>query len=186
MVSVVLLVLAGCAETQQYQAIKQVCVADIGKAELIQAAKETLNKMHFTIAKADTEQGYIRTQPLSGAQFFEFWRKDNVGPSNWIEANLHSIRRTVELQTSSVQGKLCIDCNVKVERLNLPERQISSSSQAYKMFSESTPSMQSFNLSEEQKRSMSWINLGSDPKLQTEILKSLKEQIAKLQKEKRP
>ena len=183
--SILLLLSASCAKQQQYTAIDKICSVDFEKAQLMQAAQETLGKMHFTIDKADAEQGYIRTQPLAGAQFFEFWRKDNVGSFNFNEANLHTIRRIAELKVSQLQEQLCIDCVVKAQRLNLPQQQISSGSQVYKIFSESSSSMQKFKLSDEQKRNMSWIDLGEDHRLQTEILKSLKDQIAKLQKEKR-
>ncbi len=96
----VLCVLSGCSEQQQYEPIEQINVPDIDKAEAMQIAEDVLVKMHFTIEKAGYESGIIRTNPLPGAQFFEFWRSDNVGAFNTAEANLHSIRRIVELHIS--------------------------------------------------------------------------------------
>ncbi len=157
---------------------------DTAKAEAMQTAENVLGKMHFTIEKADADIGLIRTRPLPGAQFFEFWRSDNVGSFNAAEANLHSIRRTVEINIGQQNGQLCIDCNVNVQRLSLPQRQITSSSQAYGMFSQSCPSIQKLKLHPEQKREMAWIDSGKDVRLTTEILKRIEKQIAKLQKEK--
>jgi len=171
--------LTGCARQQQYEAVEQLCTADLDKLEAMQIAEDVLAKMHFTLEKADHQSGVIRTRPLPGAQFFEFWRADNVGAFNAAEANLHSIRRTVELNIGQENERLCITCDVQVQRLNLPEHQVSSSARAYRMFSESSPSMQKLKLTPEQKRGVAWISLGKDTRLATEILQRIEEQIAK-------
>ena len=62
------------------------------------AAERVLTRMHFAIEKLDAEQGVVKTRPLRGAQFFEFWRSDNVSSYDCEEANLQSVRRTVELR----------------------------------------------------------------------------------------
>jgi len=171
------LMLAGCAKQQQFKAVEQICVPDTGKAEAMQAAEDVLGKMHFTIDKADAERGLIRTRPLPGAQFFEFWRSDNVGAFNSTEANLHSIRRVAELNISQQGGQLYIGCNVKVSRLSLPEHQISSSARAYQMFSQSSPAMQILALHPQQKKGMAWVDLGNDTMLATEILKRIEKHV---------
>ena len=179
------LFLAGCARPERYETVEQICVPNLTKAEAMQAAEEVLAKMHFTVAKADAEQGIIRSRPLTGAQFFEFWRRDNVGAFNRAEANLHSIRRTVELDISRQDEKLCIGCDVKTQRLSIPERQVSSTARAYEMFSISNPSMQRLELHSEQRRDMVWVDLGRDARLETEILKRIERQVTGLQKEKK-
>jgi hypothetical protein len=169
--------LAGCAETQKYEATEQICVANVEKPKAIEAAEDVLGQMHFTIDKADVEQGFIRTRPLTGAQFFEFWRSDNVGPSNSLQANLHSIRRIVELDINRQEKELCIGCDVMTQRLSLPEHEVSSSARAYEMFSDSTASMQKLILRPEQKKQMAWVNLDKDTKLAAEILKRIEEKL---------
>jgi len=169
--------LTGCAKQQQFKAVEQICVPDTGKAEAMQAAEDVLGKMHFTIDKADAERGLVRTRPLPGAQLFEFWRSDNVGAFNSTEANLHSIRRVVELDISRQGGQLCLGCNVKVQRLSLPERQISSSARAYQMFSRSSRTTQRLELNPEQKKNAAWVDLGNDIRLATEILKRIEKQM---------
>jgi hypothetical protein len=171
------LFLAGCAEQQQYPATKPIRVENIDKLQVMKIAEEVLAKMHFTIEKANVENGYIKTKPLQGAQFFEFWRSDNVGPDNWLINNLHSVRRIVELNMSEQNEGLYIDCNVKIYRLSLPERHVSSSAHAYDMFSTSSPSLQKIQLHPEQKADMAWIDLGKDRQLAAEILKRIEQQI---------
>lgn len=167
------LMLTGCAKQQQFKAVEQICVSDTGKAEAMRIGEDVLGRMNFTIAKADTEQGSIRTKPLPAAQSFEFWRSDNVGSFNSTEANLHSIRKIVELDISRQGGQLCIVCNVKVQRLSLPEREVTTTARAYEMFSPSYPSIQRLRLHPEQKEKMAWIDLGSDRQLATDILKRI-------------
>jgi hypothetical protein len=178
------LLLPGCAGQKQCQPVEQICLSGINKQQAMQAAEDCLSNMHFTIEKADVEQGLIRTRPLTGGQFSEFWRSDNVGSFNTAEANIQTIRRTAELKISEQTGQLCINCNVSVQRLNMPERKTASGSQAYRMFTKSRESMQRLELDASQKKTASWVDLGKDTQLETEILKRLEQQIKKLQKEK--
>jgi hypothetical protein len=173
------LLLVGCAEQQRYEAEQtqvasdKIFVADSDMPNVMQIAEDVLAKMHFTIEKADVESGLIRTRPLPGAQFFEFWRSDNVGAFNRAEANLHSIRRIAELNIKQQDEGLSIGCDVKVYRLSLPERRVSSSARAYEMFSESSLLLQRIRLDPEQKAGMAWVNLGRDRQLEAEILKRI-------------
>ena len=124
----------------------------------------------------------IGTRPLGGAQFFEFWRKDNVGTFNKAEANLHSIRRIAEMNVSREEGQLCIGCNVNVQRLNLPERVLRGRGQSYEAFTASSPSMQKLKLDAGQRKLMAWVDLGRDELLETEILKRIEKKITGPQK----
>jgi len=172
-----ILILAGCAKEQQFKAAGPICVPGMNKPAAMRAAKEVLGEMHFTIDKADTERGLIRSRPLAAAQFFEFWRSDNVGAFNTIEANLHSIRRTTELAISRQGQQLCIGCDVDVQRLSLPEREVTSGAQAYGMFTTSDRAIQTLKLHPEQKIDMAWVDLGQDARLAAQILKRIGEKL---------
>ncbi len=175
---------ASCGQKHRSEAVGQICLAGVHKQEAMQAAEECLSKMHFAIDKADTEQGYIRTRPLSGAQWFEFWRSDNVGSFNEAEANIQDIRRTIELNFGPLDSRLCIGCVVTVQRLSLPERKITSGAQAYNMFTKSSGGVQQLELSNAQKKAAVWLDLGRDEALETEILNRLENQITKTQEAK--
>jgi hypothetical protein len=170
-------VLIGCAKTQHLQPRTEIRLRGTDQAELMRAAHDVLVRMHFSIEKADPNAGYIRTRPLPAAQFFEFWRTDNVGASNVVQANLHSIRRTAELNITQKANESVVACNVQVQRLSLPEQPVTSSSRAYAMFSESTASMQTLRLNPEQKGQMAWIDLPEDAGLAAAILERIKDQI---------
>jgi len=162
---------------------ERICLADVQKAAAMQVAEDVLAKMHFTIEKADAEAGLIRTRPLPGAQFFEFWRTDSVGGFNSTEANLHSIRRTLELRLSKKGQELCIDCDARTQRLNLPEQEVTSSARAYGLFSSSGSTLQSMQLNPAQKTGIAWVDLGRDRGLALEVLGRIQKQISKLAEE---
>ncbi len=178
------LLLSGCASRQQSQLVEQICLSEITTQQAMQTAENVLSEMHFTIDKADVEQGFISTQPLTGAQWFEFWRSDNASSFNKAEANIQDIRRIVELNIGTTGNRLCIDCAVTVQRLSLPERQITSGARAYSMFTKSGESMQILKLDTEQKKAAAWVDLGKDPALETKIIKRVEKQLSKLRKEK--
>jgi len=162
---------------------ERICLADVQKAAAMQVAEDVLAKMHFIIEKADADAGLIRTRPLPGAQFFEFWRTDSVGGFNSTEANLHSIRRTLELRLSKKAQELCIDCDARTQRLNLPEQEVTSSARAYALFSSSNSSLQSMQLNPTQETGIAWVDLGKDRGLALEVLGRIQRQISKLAEE---
>lgn len=164
-------VLTGCSEPQTRPAAREpLCLPDASVAEVVAAAAETLGRMHFDIEKLDPERGFVRTRPLRGAQFFELWRSDNVNAASAAEANLHTIRRVAELRVARDAGRTCVECDVAVQRLSLPENEVASTSQAYMVHSRSSPSMQRLELGPNQRRGLAWIDLGNDDLLAAEIL----------------
>ena len=144
----------------------------------MEIAEAVLTRMYFTIDKFDPNSGVIITRPLPGAQFFEFWRNENIGTKNWINSNLHSIRRTVECRVGT-SGRDDIDCTVKIQRLSMPARQVTSSVRAYEMFSRSNPTLQRLQLNPEQERKMAWVDMGTDTELEREIVKRIEKQCRK-------
>jgi len=153
---------------------------DMSREEIMQAAERTLGEMHFVIEKLDVEQGIVRTEPLRGAQAFELWRGDNVGLYNAAEANLHTIRRSVELRIREEQGRTYVDCNVPVQRLSLPENEVASVSQAYQMHSASTATVQRLQLSPQQRQGIAWIDLGQDRALGERVLRSIAKRLQRV------
>ena len=171
---------AGCGGRQQFKEVKQICVEGLEETKAVQAAEDVLGEMHFAIDKADAKEGFLRTRPLSGAQFFEFWRKDNVGAFNFAQANLQSIQRIAEVNISRQGSQLCVNCSVKVQRLSLPERrQVTSTARAYEMFSRSDQMVQRLEINPEQRKQMSWVDLGDDPELAAEVLNRLEKRVGK-------
>jgi hypothetical protein len=178
-VCVVFLALGGCAGAGRFEAVEELCVGGVARAEAMRAAEDVLGGMGFAIEKWDVESGFIRSRPLRGGQFFEFWRKDTRGPFNSAEANLHSVRRIVEVEMKQREGQLCIGCAANVQRLNLPEQEVVSISDSYAMFSDSEERAQKLEVGPRQRQGMAWIELGRDARLETELLRRIEAKIGK-------
>ncbi len=170
--------LAGCSSQQVAVATPEpLSVAGANKTRVMSVAEDVLTQMRFTVEKADTEKGYIRTRPLRGGQFFEFWRKDNASAAQFAEANLHSIQRTVELNITESDVGVQVKCDVGVRRLSLPENDRVARSRAANMFTSSSIAQQSLTVNAEQAQRMEWIELGPDPALETRILQLIQRRI---------
>ena len=149
------------------------------QAAVMTAAQEVLTDMGFRIAKCDTRLGLIRTEPLSGAQFFEVWRADSAGCYNAAEANLQSIQRTIEMTFAQTGRHVCVTCDAGVRRLSLPEKQIGGTSGAYAMFTRSSSQLMTTRPYPEQQRHMAWVDMGSDVELAKKILRSISAELAR-------
>ena len=171
--------LAGCSQNKYTKTIEQLCPPAATKAdstsspraEAMTAAEQVLAGMHFGIEKFDVDAGYIRTAPLSGAQSFEFWRSDSVGLFNRTEADLHSIRRAVEINISEQAGQLCINCRATTQRLSMPQSQTATDQQT--VMAQQQKDVKKLKLGHEQKSNLTWTDLGRDNQLETEILKRI-------------
>ena len=172
---VCMVMLAGCAKQLQVEPIERVCAAGLSKAEAMNAAESVLGEIRFSIEKVDAEAGLIRTRPLAAGQWFEFWREDNVGEFNKAEANLHTIRRTAEIKISQKDTEVCVDCEVKTQRLSLSDRNVHSATGAQDLFTENKGAFQRLELNRDQKKS--WIDLGEDEQLSSLILRRIEENL---------
>jgi hypothetical protein len=177
-----LFLLAGCAENSSIKTTDHLCVPAATEAAAMTAAEKVLAEMHFAIEKSDIETGFIRTSPLPGAQTLEFWRTDSVGSFNHAEADLHSIRRTVELNISRQSGQLCIDCKATTQRLSLPQDQ-TAADRSRTVLSADQRAPQKTKLGPQHKANITWTDLGRDNRLETEILKRIEKKLAVPKKE---
>ena len=169
------ILLSGCAQKQiQHEPI---CLANQDLAKVMKQSELVLLKMNFVVDKADISAGIMRTKPLPGGQFFEIWRKDNRDGYSRAMSNLHSIQRTAVLNFMQKNDLLCIDCNVTIERLSIPEKEIDSSARAYSMFSRSSESRQNLYLNPEQEKMMDWVDIGRDQNLEAAILQKIYKRI---------
>lgn len=173
-----LLGLAGCGRSQQVVSSDPICLAVSG-AQATKAAATVLEEMHFSLEKDDPEVGYIRTRPLTAAQFFQFWRQDNADAYMTSQANMQSLRRVVEMEFYPRGQTVCINCRVQVQRLSLPERPIEGIHNAAASFTDSRQSRQTIAIENEQLEKMEWLDAGLDRALEQKILKRVQRKIQK-------
>ena len=173
--------LTGCGNQTQITSSEPVCLQTADKNRIMEITEDVLTRMNFVVEKYDTETGFVKTRPLRPGQFFEFWRSDNAAPAAAAEANLHSIRRTAKLNISEEDGQVCATCEVGIERLSLPDREITSMSWLAGMFTDSNQTQQRLTLKPEQQEGMTWIDLGPDAALERKILTLIEKKFTKLE-----
>jgi hypothetical protein len=178
-------IICGCGKQVEVKESEPLCLAPTDREQFMKIAEDVLVRMFFVIEKYDIDAGFIKTKPLSGAQFFEFWRKDNTSFKKAAEANIHSIHRIVQMTVDEGEQGLCMKCDVKVERLSIPEEEFLVMSEVQETFSETKSSSQSLRTPEKKRSQMTWIDLGKDPVLETKILKTIERKFAKMQRRKK-
>ncbi len=180
MASVGLFALSGCDSGVQVTSSEPLCMESVRKAQVMEVCEDILVRKQFVIEKYDLANGFIKTRPLSGAQMFEFWKSDNAGSFNSAEANIQSIQRSVIINILENENQLCIDCDVSVQRLSIPEKEIGGMGRTAGIFTHSSSSLQTLRLKGEQKVDMAWIDLGPDGALESVILEQIEKKINKL------
>ena len=85
------------------------------------------------------------------------------------------------MNISEEDGEVCATCEVGIERLSLPDREITSMSWLAGMFTDSNQTQQRLTLKPEQQEGMTWIDLGPDAALERKILTLIEKKFTKLE-----
>ena len=170
---------SGCGSEQQAVSDDPICLPNTPTDQAMQAAQGVLLKMHFDIEKYDIDARYIRTRPLSGAQFFEIWRQDNASASAATQANLYSLRRIVELECTPQDTTTCVQCRVRVLRLSIPEAPIEGAGQMGGIHTESSSRYQTLEVDRQKQAQIEWLDAGPDHDLERKILERIQRNIEK-------
>ncbi len=136
------------------------------------ASLSTLREYNFEIDRRNRREGLIVTRPLTGRYFAEFWRPDAATPMDVTEGTIQTIYRVakVTVRPASPDDSEHFTANVEVTtyRSNLPQPQVTSTSQAYDLFIRpGDVSRRRTMLGQEQETRM--VKLGRDEALEREI-----------------
>ncbi len=101
------------------------------------AAQEVLGEYRFAINRLDRRAGLITTEPLTGQQFFEPWRKDAANRAALADSSLKTLHRTVVVRIQPTgpgadQYELFVE--VSVAKPGTAPMEIHSTGAAYGMF----------------------------------------------------
>ncbi len=135
---------------------------------LWQAGRHVLISYHFRLDRQDTRAGVITTWPMTGKQFFELWRRDSARVVDTSESTLQTIYRSVRVtirQTADGRGYEPV-VEVLVSRSDKPRDSISSTSEAYDMFTKRTKKKN--KLTGEQEAAQQ-VELGNDRALEARL-----------------
>ena len=152
---------------------------------------EVLRRYNFTVREADRRAGLIVTEPLTGQQWIEFWRKDAATWKDLAESSLDTILRTTKVRIQPVAaGAEAYKVTVEVitERKGVPSINVQSTSGAYSMFItpgelKKATQREEYGLVPEvpiPKRAEKPLPLGKDEILARKIADDINEQAAKI------
>lgn len=81
----------------------------------------------FKLDRVDYREGVLTTQPLTSAQWFEFWRGDTRTSYDQAESSIATIRRTIRFEFSRQPDQTWrVSPKVLVERQDISEKRITS------------------------------------------------------------
>lgn len=99
-------------------------VVDRDYDRLWKACEQAAASRHFALDRRDYRNGILTTRPLLAGQLLEFWRRDVPDAYSVAEANLASIRRTIQFEIVEVDGQYEARPKVVVERHATPQRRM--------------------------------------------------------------
>lgn len=143
------------------------------------AGLDVLDEHRFQIGRSDRRAGLITTEPLLGKHWFEFWRCDAASSADLWESTLQTIHRVaivrIQPDPESASG-FVVQAEVRTYRSNRPVQQITSTSEAYGMFTTGG------RVDEDASRdgSEDFVELGRDDKLSAELTEKIRDRAAEL------
>ncbi len=170
--------LAGCQAPGARDANEQTRLLRIADYDrYVDNAMTLLREIDAPPAYANRATGEIVSHPTTSGQWFEFWRQDARGGYQVLESSLHTVRRTIHInitpaddgETTGAGEVYSVAVEVDKERLNAPERQITTTSGALSLYSPRVPTVEGTRGS----RGLQWVALGRDPVLEAYLLKRL-------------
>ena len=132
---------AGCAPqyTQPTTQPQHLSAAEKDFDAVWEATRQTLQKYYFALDREDRRAGIITTAPMTGKHWMEFWRHDAVRPADEAESTLQTIYRTAQVTIRPTKpGATTYEAQVDVllRRSDRPSPQVTSASEALRLFSE--------------------------------------------------
>jgi hypothetical protein len=132
---------AGCTPqyTQPASQPQHLSAAEKDFDAVWEASRQTLQKYYFQLDREDRRAGVITTAPMTGKQWFEFWRQDAVRPADVAESTLQTIHRTAQVTirpTKAGAETYQAQVDVFLRRSDKPSPEVSSTSDAIRLFSD--------------------------------------------------
>ncbi len=136
-----------------------------------------LRELDYEPGWVDRQRGVIQTKPSTGAQWFEIWRRDVIGPDQLLESSVSTIRRSVRIDLGEggpepdAAATAAVEVEVRKERFSAPERQVTTASSALAIYGERLPTEE--GLLNARTRGEHWIDLGRDALLERDLLRRM-------------
>jgi hypothetical protein len=163
--------LGGCTRAPEARFPNPMPLPSSDPVTVEKVARRVLLELRFDILYPDTKEGRVATDPLTGAQWFEFWRGDTVTAADRLESSLHTIRRTATVTVTPGPRGSQVAVQVAKERLSAPGTSPQSVGQTYNLFS---PSKTDLARQDEFKETyFAYVPMGRDDALEQKILEQI-------------
>lgn len=176
-----LICVSGCAAPAAPNGPTSVVMTLPDRDAFLDAAMTTLRRYDLEPARVDRASGEVVTVPTVSAQWFEFWRRDALGPYQALEASLHTIQRIVKIRAApSDAGGEEYDVSVEVQkaRYSAAERQVTTASGALAIYSQQLPTIDGRRGPDA--ADAHWVPLGRDALMEEFLLNELSQAAQRL------
>lgn len=136
-----------------------------------QASLQVLSRYRFRIDRKNPRAGVITTWPMVGKQLAELWRHDTARTTDAVESTVQTIYRSVKVTIRKTDGPAGFEpvVEVFVSRSNKPTLGISTTSDAYNLFSKPARDR---TITGDQEAAQ-WVDLGNDKALEAKIRRAI-------------
>jgi len=127
----------GCVRYTQPVVTEQASMPETQRRAVWEASRDVLRRYGFRLDRQDFRAGVLTTHPMVGKHFFEFWRKDAVGPYELAESSIQKIYRQVTVRLEPTQpGAETVEpiVEVRVSRSDRKRPEVTSTSEAFDLF----------------------------------------------------
>mgnify|MGYP006289384817 CR=1 FL=1 len=143
------------------------------------ASLAAMDEYRFPVAEQDRRRGVIVSEAVVSQHPTEFWRKDALTPADLFETALHTIYRQVRVELAPIEDGFQPEVAVSVFRSNRRSPQVTSTSQAYDLFSGTAWRELSVEYGPEEE-APGRVALGRDAELEAAILSEIEDRKSRL------
>ena len=162
---------AGCATVASGRFSNPMTFTETDADTVEHVARRVLRELRFDIEYPESSEGRLATDSLTGASWFEFWRKDTVGAMQRLESSLHTIRRRATVSISPKDGGSQVFVKVIKQRKSAPGLGPETIGQAFNIYD--AQDMELVRQSELAPTEYEWLDMGRDELLEQDILQRI-------------
>lgn len=162
---------AGCATVASGRFSNPMTFTETDAETVEHVARRVLMELRFGIVYPESSEGRVTTDALTGASWFEFWRKDTIGRVQSLESSLHTIRRRATVSISPKDRGSQVFVKVVKERKSAPGLGPESMAETFNIYGiEDTDLMRQNELAP---TTYEWVDMGRDELLEQDILERI-------------
>ncbi len=166
-----MLAAGGCATVSEGRFANPSAFSDTDAETAEEVARRILMELRFEPVVPAKSKGLIETQPVTGASWFEFWRKDTIGRVQVAESSLHTVRRRATVSISPKDAGSQVFVKVVKERAAAPGTMPNSFGHSFSKHNAQDTNLVRQDALEE--THYEWVRMGRDPLLEQHILERI-------------